>query len=231
MIIYQNTLLQFINNTALTKGGAIYHINSGQKDFLSTQRCLLYYYDLQDQDLGSALWTSKFIFSGNSAPYGRSIYCTTLLTCIWNNIPENMTIGGGDITQVFNWSNIFYYKDHQPDKIAEEIATDTVNINFNTNRHTKIPPGQFYRFNIKPVDDRGQPSHPAIIAYTNDSGNSQVDFITTKSHYYVILYGRIDSNISLTLYTVNNQAYFTTIMVTIDKCPPGFRQSNQTSSE
>ena len=51
-IVYHNTSFQFINNSAVTKGGAIYYINSGQKDFLSTQRCLLYYYDLHIQNLG-----------------------------------------------------------------------------------------------------------------------------------------------------------------------------------
>ena len=42
-IVYHNTSLHFINNSAVTKGGAIYYINSGQKDFVSTQRCLFYY--------------------------------------------------------------------------------------------------------------------------------------------------------------------------------------------
>ena len=79
-VVYHNILLQFINNSAATKGGAIYYINSGQKDFVSTQRCLFYYYDLSAQNYSD--WATTFNFSGNNALYGKSIYCTTLLTCI-----------------------------------------------------------------------------------------------------------------------------------------------------
>ena len=34
-IVYHNTSLQFINNRAVTKGGAIYYISSGQNNFMS----------------------------------------------------------------------------------------------------------------------------------------------------------------------------------------------------
>ena len=216
-IVYHDTLLQFINNRAVTKGGAIYYINSGQKDFLSTQRCLLYYYDLNAQD-STENWTTTFNFSGNNASYGRSIYCTTLLTCIWNNIPGNVTVGGGDIVQVFNSSKIFHYDDQS----SNEIATDAVNItNINETKPVKIPPGQFYHLNIMPVDDRGQGAHPAIIAETSDDNHS-VDIIANKSGYFVILYGKVNTSTSLKLHTVNNRPYFTTINVTVDDCPPGF---------
>ena len=131
-----------------------------------------------------------------------------------------------DIKQVFNWSNIFYYDD-PPDEISEEIATDAVNISFTSTERIKIPPGQFYRLNILPVDDRNRTSHPAIIANTNDSSISTVDVITNKSDYYIILHGVISSNISLTLHTVNNRPYVRIIDVTIDECPPGFHPSNK----
>ena len=233
-IVYHNTSLQFINNRAVTKGGAIYYINSGQKDFLSTQRCLLYYYDLNAQN-STENWTTTFNFSGNSALYGRSIYCTTLLTCIWNNIPGNVTVGRGDILQVFNWSKIFNYDD-QPGEMLEEIATDAVNIsiNFDKTKRVKIPPGQFYRLNIMPVDDRKQGAHPAIIAETKDlcpNSSSSVDIIANALDYFVILYGNITSNISLILYTVDNRPYVTTIDVTIDECPPGFYPFKRNKSE
>ena len=216
-IVYHNTSLQFINNRAVNKGGAIYYINSGQTDFLSTQRCLLYYYDLNAQD-STEKWTTTFNFSGNNASYGRSIYCTTLLTCIWNNIPGNVTVGEGDIVKVFNSSKIFHYGDQS----SNEIATDAVNItNVDETKPVKIPPGQFYDLNIMPVDDRGQGAHPAIIAETSDDNHS-VDIITNTSGYFVILYGKVNTSTSLKLHTVNNRPYFTTIDVTIDDCPPGF---------
>ena len=231
-VVYHNTSLQFINNNAVTKGGAIYYINSGQKDFLSTQRCLFYYYDLNAQD-STEKWTTTFNFSGNNAsPYGgNSIYCTTLLTCIWNNIPGNVTIGGNDTLRVFNWSKIFHYND-KPGEILEEIATDAEKISsdYNTTECIKIPPGQFHHLNIMPVDDRGQKAHPAIIAKTSDHSHS-VDIIANNSGYFVKLYGRINSSTSLQLHTVNNRPYCTTIDVTIDECPPGFYYPDREDDE
>ena len=224
-IVHHNTSLQFINNSAETKGGAIYYINSGQKDFVSTQRCLLYYYDISVQNFSN--WNTTFNFSGNNATYGHSIYCTTLLTCIWNNIPGSVVVGDEeDILQVFNWSGIFYY-----DKVnlSKQIATDTLNISFGTNKaeteSIKIPPGKSYLLkNINLVDDRGRTTHPAIIAeiFASDTSVSSVDFIDNASNYSVIIHGNITANISLHLRTVNNRPYFISLNVAIDDCPPGF---------
>ena len=223
-IVHHNTSLQFINNSAVTKGGAIYYINSGQKDFVSTQRCLLYYYDISVQNFSN--WTTTFNFSGNNATYGKSIYCTTVLTCIWNNVPGSVVVDEDDISQVFYWSGIFYY---DTDDLSKEIATDTLNIGFGTNEteteSIKIPPGKSYPLkNIKPVDDRGRTTHPAIIAkvFTSDMSVSSVDFVDGASNYAVIIHGNVTSNISLHLRTVNNRPYFSSINVIIDKCPPGF---------
>ena len=217
-IVYHNTSLQFINNSAVTKGGAIYYINSGQKDFVSTQRCLFYYYDLTVENHSN--WATTLSFSGNNASLGRSIYCTTLLTCIWGNLPRSVTVSKKDILQVFNWSGIFHYDDKY--SRSEEIATDTLNISVDTVEHIKIPPGQFYPLNITPLDDRGQRAYPVIFTQTNNTDISSAGVIVNGSDYFVKLYGRINSNISLYLHTVNNRPYLGTISVTVDDCPPGF---------
>ena len=216
-IVYYNTSLQFINNSAVTKGGAIYYINSGQKDFVSTQRCLLYYYDLTVQNHSN--WATTFNFSGNNAHLGRSIYCATLLTCMWGNLPRSVIVSKDDILQVFKWSGIFHYDDKY--SRSEEIATDTSNISIGTIEHVKIPPGQFYHLNITPLDDRGQRAYPVIFAQTNNS-NISAGITIDRSDYFVKLYGRINSNVSLYLHTFNNRPYFATINVTVDHCPPGF---------
>ena len=220
-IVYHNTSLQFINNSAVTKGGAIYYINSGQKDFMSTQRCLLYYYDLTVQNHSN--WNTTFNFSGNSASLGRSIYCTTLLGCIWDNVPRSATVSENDILQVFNWSGIFHYNDKYNN--SDEIATDALYINISTIERIKIPPGQFYPLGITPVDDRGQRAYPVIFTQTNSTNISSAGVVVDGSDYFVRLYGRTNSNISLYLHTFNNRPYFSTISVTVDECPPGFYYS------
>ena len=216
-IVYHNTSLQFINNSAVTKGGAIYYINSGQKDFVSTQRCLMYYYDLSVQNHSN--WVTTLIFSGNNASLGRSIYCTTLLTCIWGNLPGNVTISEDDILQVFNWSGVFYYDGNY--NRSEEIATDTASINISISGHVKIPPGQFYHLNITPTDDRGQVTYPVIHGEANDS-NTFTGVIHDESGYSILVRGKVHSTISVSLYTLYNRPNVGTINVEIDECPPGF---------
>ena len=216
-IVYHNTSLQFLNNSAVTKGGAIYYINSGQKDFVSTQRCLMYYYDLRVQNHSN--WVTKFNFSGNKALLGRSIYCTTLLTCIWGNLPGNVTVTEDDILQVFNWSGIFYY-DGEYNR-SEEIATDTANINISISERIKVSPGKSYHLNIAPTDDRGQATYPVIYGHANDS-NTFISVVADELGYSFVVRGNISSRISISLYTLYNRPYVGTINVTIDKCPPGF---------
>ena len=227
-IVYHNTLLQFINNSAVTKGGAIYYINSGQKDFVSTQRCLMYYYDLSVQNYSN--WATKFFFSENSALLGRSIYCTTLLTCIWGNQPGNATVSRDEILQVFNWSGIFDY-DNKSNQ-SEEIATDTADINVYVREHVKIPPGQFYRLNISSVDDRRQIAHPVFFVTTNDTSISSVDNTTTYiSDNYIKLHGKRNSSISLHLQSINSRSWSVTFNVILDECPPGFYYPFNDNSE
>ena len=217
-IVHHNTSLQFINNSAVTKGGAIYYINSGQKDFASTQSCLLYYYDISVWNYSN--WATTFNFSGNKASRGKSIYCTTLLTCIWSNEPGNATISEHDILKVFNWNGIFQYNGNS--STLEEIATDTLNISIRTSPHIIVPPGKFYYLNILSADDRNQTAYPVIIAQTSNPNISSVNVMASSRHILVVLHGKINCNISLYLHTFNNRPFCTSINITLDQCPPGF---------
>ena len=216
-IVHHNTSLQFINNSAVTKGGAIYYINSGQKDFVSTQRCLLYYYDVNFQSYSN--WATMFNFSGNNALFGRSIYCTSLLTCIWSNQPGSVTISKDEILQVFNWSGIFHYNDNNR---LEEIATDTADIKLDESEPVKISPGQNHLLNITPVDDRGQSTHSVIEARSSNTSIALPGILDNGTVYFILLTGRINANATVSLHTIGNLPYVGTINVTIIGCPPGF---------
>ena len=225
-IVYHNTSLQFINNSAVTKGGAIYYINSGQKDFVSTQRCLMYYYDLSVQSYSK--WNATFNFSGNNAPLGRSICCTTLLTCIWGNLPGSVTVSGNDSSKVFNWRGIFYYDNSSSS--SNEIATDTADITIKRSNdgYIKIPPGKLYHLNISSLDDRNQVAHPVFFVTTSNTSISSVDSTTTYiSDNSVKLHGVKNSNISLHLQSINSRSWSATVNVTLDECPPGYYPSNK----
>ena len=218
IIVYDHTLLTFTNNSADTKGGAIYYVNSGQKDFVSTQRCLFYYYNLNAFSVSE--WNTSFRFANNTArDGGYSIYCTTLLTCIWENLPGKVTVSHGDVMRVFNWTGKFTYSGIG--NRSAQIATDTANITLNA--HTmKIPPGQLYNLNISSTDDRQQLSHPIFYAYTNDS-DVTVDGTTTYiSDDLIKLHGSPNTNITLHLHSINSRSWSVSISVMIDYCPPGF---------
>jgi len=45
LILYYNANLKFISNQAHSKGGAIYCVSDSERDFISTQKCFLFYYD------------------------------------------------------------------------------------------------------------------------------------------------------------------------------------------
>ena len=138
---------------------------------------------------------------------------------MWSN-ELGKTLSKDEILQVFNWTGIFHYDSKYNE--SEEIATDTGNINIGISEHIKIPPGKFYHLNISAVDDRGQTTYPVIIAKTSIPNISSVDVMANESDKFVMFHGRINSNISLYLHTFNNRPFYTSIDVTIHKCPPGF---------
>ena len=222
LIIYNSTRLNFTGNTALTKGGAIYNLSPSERDFISTKKCFLYYYDLT---VAPSDWNTTFFFKSNQAVNGKSIFCTTLLPCIWDGLPgKDSTKNVSDVNDVFKWNGTFRYDDANT---TGQISTEPLNVEEHTvkdsDNFVHIPPGQQYDLRISPLNDLNENSTAIFFVRVSNSTMSMVDkTFTYTSRGTVQLYGEPDDIIDLELQTVGVRPLSITFNVKLDDCPPGF---------
>ncbi|XP_065890666.1 uncharacterized protein [Dysidea avara] len=226
LFIYNSTRLNFTGNTVLTKGGAIYNLSPSERDFISTKKCFLYYYDPM---IAPPDWNTSFVFKSNQAVNGKSIFCTTLFPCIWDGLPgKDSTKNESDVNDVFKWNGTFRYDDAN---ITGQISTEPLNIEERTvkdsDNFVHIPPGQRYDLRISPVNDINEKSSTVFFVRTSNTTTSMVDnTFTYTSHGTVQLYGKPDNIVDLELQTVGVRPLSVTFNVILDDCPPGFYLDN-----
>ena len=119
--LHDNASLNFSNNQAVAKGGAIYSLVTSERDFINSQNCFIFY---EDPNIHPKNWTAKLTFTANKAPHGNSIYCTTLLPCVWSDEPGGITATDEEINQVFYWNGTFTYTDFTNLTDSKQLDTE-----------------------------------------------------------------------------------------------------------
>ena len=222
LILGYNANLKFTANQAYSKGGAIYYVSNSERDFISTQKCFLFYYDTSAEQSN---WNATIQFEYNYDLQNKSIFSTTLLPCVWGNLPGSSNVDQSIVDSIFK--GIFHYNDDPHSQTADNSITDAIYIIFSVNERTpvRIPPGKLYQLNITSLDEVGNKVNPVFFVQTLNPDVSLVDS-TTKyiSDNKVKLYGICENatNITIQLQTVNGRPWSFTINVTLSKCPPGF---------
>jgi len=223
LILHQNTSLWFINNRAHSKGGAIYFISNSERDFISTQKCFLFYYNRsaeQDQ------WNTSVYFHNNIDLLNISIFATTLLPCVWGNIPGSTDVQSNSLDTLFNQT--FYFNNNE--SIGNNSMTDAISIVVNDPTPVEIPPGRLYKLNITSLDELGNEVNPLFFVQTLYPNVSTVDNTTVYMFdNHVRLYGRQNSSIMLQIQTVSGRPWSFTVNVILSECPPAFYYNNDES--
>ena len=97
----------FESNYAYRLGGAVYAINVGGHDLVSSRNCFLRY---TDYTIPPQHWPVLFQFRNNTAEIaGKSIYTTSLLPCIWGDVSGPLNTSLSLAREVFRWLNVFEY--------------------------------------------------------------------------------------------------------------------------
>ena len=100
---YPSSTLNFIQNSAVIAGGAIYEITIGEHNLINSRNCFIRYSNISvDPDN----WESSFFFSGNLANgKNESIFASSLLLCERGGAYENTS---GNLSEVFCWESWNY---------------------------------------------------------------------------------------------------------------------------
>ena len=222
---------EFINNTALTQGGAIHVSLSDNTDFTVSRSCFIRYFD-DTKRFSAGEWTANITFSGNRALYnsaGHSLYVTSLLSC-----QTTYTFSGWaeesleHALKLFNFSRVFVTRGIKFDNdqaLQPQIATDGAWLDVIKQMPLKIIPGETYNHSVMVVDDLGQKIdtsftvniHKKLKAVGLDSSYSTVVRNEIK------LMGKANESARLYMQPVSPRNNFAKIDVKLLPCPPGFK--------
>ena len=227
---------EFINNTAIHQGGAIYVSLTDSTDYIMSRSCFIYsHYDNNGDSMGTST-TGKvnITFVGNKAiddTAGHSIYATSLHPCqVINNGTSkkpNYTLVT-NISQVFSARGVHFHNDPSHPQVATDGAV------FHTSRETPwmIIPGEIYQHGMTMTDDLNH-SVKASLRVAVRPGNHKDTELQLISGFYTLtgstiqVKGRPNHNASLFIYTVSPRQSYIKLSISLLKCPPGFKLSNK----
>ena len=227
---------EFINNTAIHQGGAIYVSLTDSVDFILSRSCFIYYhYDLETDSVALSAnysnWKANITFIGNKAEddtSGHAIYATSLHPC---QIINNGTSKHPKYTLVTNISEAFSARGiHFDDNPSHpQIATDGTKLHTSRETPWMIIPGEKYQHGVTMTDDLNH-SVNASLRVAIRSNHQDVEL---NSGFYTFtgseiqLKGKPDHNASLFIYAVSAKQSYIKLNVTLLKCPPGFKLTDR----
>ena len=154
MEINAGTHFLFKDNTARSRGGAIYAESFGTGFEQTSLDCMIRY---SNMTICPSEWDTEFNFSNNQANLrNNSIYASTIKPCAF--LGEN-TDDSSDINDVFCWndgiynSSIWEYDSNTSQSACmKHIQTDIANFSMSTN--FSVTPGAQVVLDIKPLNDQ-----------------------------------------------------------------------------
>lgn len=231
--------LNFFNNTAEERGGAIYVRDSGPPIIafntteLQTRQCFLAYnnsFSLEEV----TDWQTKIVFKGNqvrASGGGDSVFASTLQGCRQNGQPRinNMTL---------EWPNVTHYQDSNKTN-KEQISTDPILIKFKENEW-KVSPSEVFDATVQLIDEKNS-SVLGVVKVTiideydqNTPGSVRLG---TASHLFLVqgdsskinnlyLVGNVERPFKVHISTVVGRVVYNSSKgeLTLQNCNTGFEQ-------
>ena len=225
-IILGQNRYEFINNTALHRGGAIYVDLIDHTDFTVSGNCFVQHID---GDL-STEWNATINFKGNKALYslgGHAVYATSLYPCQIVNVDD---VNQSEYTSV---DDLDIFKMHgikldSDDTLQPQIATDGSQLKLTKSMPLPVIPGENHHHGVIMTDDLGQPADALYQANVNSKSGSiklnPANFTFIGSNIYIT--GEPDSKTSLYIHPVSPRHNYIEVDINLLRCPPGFKLNN-----
>ena len=159
IVLYNETKLAFINNTATSRGGAIYSGPCNSQQDQSGYCFIVYYNSYVHPDE----WETEMVLSSNICEFNsNAIYVTSLSSCWWPLYPNTTDITLTSIRRTLCWNNWNYTPDNCTTSVHSGLAF------LSDSRNITIQPGA--RFKIDVYDGMGHlQSNSGKITYCSSS--------------------------------------------------------------
>ena len=223
ILINEETSMNFTNNIALAKGGAIYNKYIEKEDLQVTPNCFIHHFNsflFPDQ------WNATFVFQNNIAYlHGSSIYSTSILPCAraasgssWRGNPKD----------IFCWNKWIYSSQN----CTREIGSDAGHIKSNGSASTF--PGKVFTLQLEITDDLGHNvnKYTVFTASTKSTRFAAVDpnysYVTQET---IRMTGKENTSLLLTLDSASERVWHVDFQVKLSSCPPGLKISNNVAQD
>ena len=209
--LFSNSNIIFDSNSATELGGAVYVTSSHQSELILSHMCFISHHSIINPDQ----WDIVLNFTNNIAKYGYAIYTDSLLPCA-KVIGDVLT----DVSAALRWKALKYI----PDVEANTIATSPATINFTL--PVQIVPGERVNIHPMPMDDLNQHIPTAYHVFLDfDSGDAKTNSYIADDGYLQIS-GKPGTEFTLTIQTQNTRHVFSSQTSRLGKCPLGFTLEN-----
>ena len=162
-----NTTLEFQNNTATGRGGALYAEMTGENEILTSRDCFIRY---SEWWVGADKWNCSVNFDGNKANLeGNDIYMSSVYPCIWGGSYGQANTSVEVRQRVFQWDHFHYTQ------TKNSIASGISNVTWEGSGHpfhVSIIPGQLHNFgkNVKFYNDLNKNTTAPLLVSTKGQG-------------------------------------------------------------
>ena len=212
--VSKSTEFFFHNNKVLLAGGAIY--SNQKKDHYApySHDCFIQY---SSNDINPEKWEAHFVFQGNQAPNGNSIFTTSILPCVWRT-SSNSTLND-DIQATFcQWKN-WIFNNHS---CRNEISTPAERFGSNTytfDMTSGIPlPYHSPNLNLTVYNELGQNVTNQTLFNILPLNNGRL----VSNDGSLTAFGNSSKPLVLLLQTVEDRTVTAELIISLQTCPPGF---------
>ena len=232
IVFNEDSYVLFQGNECGSQGGALYIDAPGpplvgfNATGTNTHTCFFAY---TDSSLDFDDWKTKVVFQGNKAPYssaGKSVFATTLKNCRRAGEPRQNN-------SVLRWKFIeFKHQNGQNSSMRDEVATDPVDIQYNSS-DWDVAPSELFNATVRLLDEisnsvLGTVSIKIIPlqvpSYVRLFSPSAI-FVANGSISYLRLVGKPGETFSVELNYMGRQLITETIPHrTLKACNPAFTQ-------
>ena len=208
--IGEKTSMWFENNTASTKGGAIYNMFIERENLKSDSNCFIHH---RNAFLNADDWKVNITFLNNTDNGGihyNAIHSTSILPC---SVPGGSGIIN-DETKIFCWEGWEY-----PDgNCSSAITSDIGVLTLDKGNNISVYPGWEFDLPVDIQDDLNNPIKGQ--SFTVEYSDTKDYVVASKESVQVD--GNPNEVINITLESLEERAWHFKLSVTLRECPPGF---------
>ena len=226
----------FVNNSAIYKGGAIYVSQINNVDFFSSELCFIQCVD-ENNLITFRDWNTTILFTGNRAKdamAGHTVYATSLHSC--QQVYDFTTTGPVhyelvNATEVFNVRGIKIDEGSLDSEI--QIATDGAVLHGNKSTPLAIIPGEGYKHSVTVTDDLNQTINASFWAsFFPKIGGEAIDISLASNSSTVItdkfnIRGKPNQKAIIFMNLISARQTFIQLDMEVMDCPPGFELKDQ----